>query len=239
MMHPGRQAASQTCMKVIQSRLSFLNLSLPKLTWIMAMGKLSQLFAAEAPIRVDESEILESIRLNDQKVISTLYYQNQMKVKKMVWAFKNLSLDPDDIYQEGFSLAVFNVQEGKFRSESSFSTYLVSICRNLCLKQLSKSATVELTEKYDPIEEVQEYDLLNQLIQFKQQLGDKCREVIDLRFTMGEVINEETPNKCLSFDEIAEQLDITTVSARQRFKRCLDKLRELVMESPELKHYLS
>jgi RNA polymerase sigma factor (sigma-70 family) len=205
----------------------------------MAMGKLSHLFAVEAPIRVDESEIIESIRLNDQKVIATLYYQNQMKVKKMVWAFKNLSLDPDDIYQEGFSFAVFNVQEGKFRSESSFSTYLVSICRNLCLKQLSKSGTVELSEKYDPIEEVQEYDLLNQLIQFKQQLGEKCREVIDLRFTMGEVINEETPNKCLSFDEIAQQLDITTVSARQRFKRCLDKLRELVMESPELKHYLS
>jgi RNA polymerase sigma factor (sigma-70 family) len=205
----------------------------------MAMGKLSQLFAAEAPIRVDESEILESIRLNDQKVISTLYYQNQMKVKKMVWAFKNLSLDPDDIYQEGFSLAVFNVQEGKFRSESSFSTYLVSICRNLCLKQLAKAGTVELSEKYEPIQEIQEYDLLNQLIQFKQQLGDKCREVIDLRFTLGEVINEEIPNKCLSFDEIAEQLDITTVSARQRFKRCLDKLRELVMESPELKHYLS
>jgi RNA polymerase sigma factor (sigma-70 family) len=238
-MHPGRQAASQTCMKVTPIQISLLNLSQPKLTCIMAMGKLSHLFAVEAPIRVDESEIIESIRLNDQKVIATLYYQNQMKVKKMVWAFKNLILDPDDIYQEGFSFAVFNVQEGKFRSESSFSTYLVSICRNLCLKQLSKSATVELSEKYDPIEEVQEYDLLNQLIQFKQQLGDKCREVIDLRFTMGEVINEETPNKCLSFDEIAEQLDITTVSARQRFKRCLDKLRELVMESPELKHYLS
>lgn len=203
------------------------------------MGKLSHLFASETPIRVDESETIESIRLNNQKVIATLYYQNQVKVKKMVWAFKNLSLDPDDIYQEGFSLAVFNVQEGKFRAESSFSTYLVGICRNLCLKQLSKAGTLELTENYDLIDEMQEHDLLNELIKFKQQLGDKCKEVIDLRFTMGDVINERTPNKCLSFDEIAVQLDITAVSARQRFKRCLDNLRELVMESPELKHYLS
>jgi len=205
----------------------------------MALGKLSHLFASEAPIRVDESETIESIRLNDQKVIANLYYHNQMKVKKMVWAFKNLSLDPDDIYQEGFSLAVFNVQEGKFRSESSFSTYVVGICRNLCLKQLSKARNVELSENHDLVDEMHEHDLLTQLLQFKKQLGDKCREVIDLRFTMGEVINEQTPNKCLSFDEIAAQLDITAVSARQRFKRCLDSLRELVTESPELKHYLS
>lgn len=205
----------------------------------MAMGKLSHLFASEALMRVDESETIESIRLNDQKVIATLYYHNQMKVKKMVWAFKNLSLDSDDVYQEGFSLAVFNVQHGRFRSESSFSTYLVGICRNLCLKQLSKAGTVELSESHDLVDEMQEHDLLTQLLQFKKQLGDKCREVIDLRFTMGEVINEQTPNKCLSFDEIAEKLDISVVSARQRFKRCLDKLRELVMESTELKHYLS
>ena len=205
----------------------------------MAMGKLSHLFASEAPMRVDESETIESIRLNDQKVIATLYYHNQMKVKKMVWAFNNLSLDPDDVYQEGFSLAVFNVQHGKFRSESSFSTYLVGICRNLCLKQLSKAGTVELSENHVLVDEMKEHDLLTQLLQFKKQLGDKCREVIDLRFTMGEVINEQIPNKCLSFDEIAEKLDVSVVSARQRFKRCLDKLRELVMESPELKHYLS
>jgi RNA polymerase sigma factor (sigma-70 family) len=205
----------------------------------MAMGKLSHLFANEAQIKADEIDVIEGIQQNNQKLIAELYYQNQLKVKKMVWAFKNLTLDPDDIYQEGFSLAIFNVQEGKFRAESAFSTYLIGICRNLCLKQFSKAGTIELTEKIDPLYEVQEHDLLNELIQFKDQLGDKCREVIDLRFTMGEVINENVPNKCLSFEEIADQLSITAVSARQRFKRCLDKLRELVMSSPELKHYLS
>ena len=205
----------------------------------MAMGKLSQLFANEAQIKADEVDIIEGIRQNNQKLIAELYYQNQLKVKKMVWAFKNLTLDPDDIYQEGFSLAIFNVQEGKFRAESAFSTYLIGICRNLCLKQFSKTGTVELTEKIDPLYEIAENDLLDQLIQFKEQLGEKCKEVIDLRFTMGEVINQDVPNKCLSFEEIADQLSITAVSARQRFKRCLDKLRELVMSSQELKHYLS
>lgn len=190
-------------------------------------------------MRVEESDTIESILRNDQKVIANLYYHNQMKVKKMVWAFKNLSLDPYDIYEEGFPLAVFNVREGKFCSDSSFSTYLVGMCRILCLKQLSKAGTdVELTENYDLVDEMQEHDLLTQLIQFKQKLSDKCREVIDLRFTMGEVINKQTPNKCLSFDEIAENLDISLVSARQRFIR-LDRLSELVIESPELKHYLS
>lgn len=205
----------------------------------MAMGKLSHLFLTEAQIKLDEFEILEGIRQNNQKIITELYHKNQIKVKKMVWAFKNLTLDPDDIYQEGFSFAIFNVQEGKFKAESAFSTYLIGICRNLCLKQFSKTGTLELTEKIDPLYEVQDHDALNQLILFKDQLGEKCREVIDLRFTLGNVINKGIPNKCLTFEEIASQLEITVVSARQRFKRCLDKLKELVVSSPELKHLLT
>ncbi|MFN5479331.1 MAG: RNA polymerase sigma factor [Chitinophagaceae bacterium] len=205
----------------------------------MNIGKLSQIGGSEEPMRGNEEDLIEAIMQNDERSIASLYRVNFEKVKRMVWAFRNVSIDPEDIYQEGFSLAIYNVREGKFRAESSFSTYLISICRNLCLKQLSRNGTVELTEKYEVIEETKDHDLLNSIIKFKHQLGDKCREVIDLRFTLGDAINSDAPNKCMSFEEIAYRLEITSVSARQRFKRCLDKLKELIMASSELKTYFS
>ena len=190
-------------------------------------------------VELSEQLLVQEIIQNSERVISKLYNDNFIKVKKMVWAFKNLALDPDDIFQEGFTKAIFNIQEGKFRGESSFSTYLNSICRNLCLKQLSKVNNVELNESHDIPDETQDIEMLKRLIEMKNQMGEKCRQVIELRFTLGEVIHVEEPNKCLSFDTIAERLNITTVSARQRFKRCLDHLREMIVNSPHYKeHFL-
>jgi RNA polymerase sigma factor (sigma-70 family) len=206
---------------------------------LMPIGKLSNLMTPRLQTIDNETEIIAAIIKNDQRVIEGLYYKNQGIVQKTVSAFNNRNLDSDDIYQEGFSITIFNVLEGKFRGESTFSTYLISICRNICLKQLSKQQTVELNESYDSEDEMLEYDLLNSVISFKQQLGDKCREVIDLRFTLGDVVNASSPNKCLSFEDIASILDINPVSARQRFKRCLDKLKEMVNSSTELKHLFS
>jgi RNA polymerase sigma factor (sigma-70 family) len=205
----------------------------------MITGRLSNLFTSAIKSHSSDLLLIAEIKLNNQKTIANLYNHNKDKVKKLVWSFKNLSLDADDIYQEGFTFAIFNIQEGKFRSDSSFSTYLFSICKNLCLKQLSKNRTMELTDRYDVIEDIREYDLLNELIKYKLELGDKCREILDLRFAMGNSVSHAAPNKCLSFEDIATELDITQVSARQRFKRCLDKLREFVLASPELKQYIS
>jgi len=205
----------------------------------MTNGTFSNLFKVAPRKPTHDLPLIAEIKLNNQKTIANLYNLHKDKVRKLVWSFKNLSLDPDDIYQEGFTYAIFNIQEGKFRSESNFSTYLLSICKNLCLKQLSKNRTMELTDHYDVIEDIREYDLLNELIKFKVELGDKCREILDLRFAMGNSVSHAAPNKCLSFEDIATELDITQVSARQRFKRCLDKLREFVLASPELKQYVS
>lgn len=203
------------------------------------MGLLSQMFEDSSQISDNEVDIVSGIEKNDNRVISAAYVQNFDKVKKMVYLFRNARLDPEDIFQDGFTLAIMNIQQGKFRSESSFSTYLIAICRNLCLKQLTKLNKITYGESIEMVDEVQDLTLFQEMIKFKMQLGEKCKEVIDLRFALGVHYNKQSPNKCLSFDEIAYHLKITTVSARQRFKRCIDKLRELVMESSELKNNFS
>lgn len=101
--------------------------------------------------RLDYSdhEILDGIIRNENDVIKHIYKKYFTKIKQMVFTFKHTGLYPEDIFQEGLTSAVINIREGKFRGESSFYTYLNSICRNICLKELSqmKGRNDELKEE--------------------------------------------------------------------------------------------
>lgn len=179
--------------------------------------------------------IIEGIISHNDIMLGKIYKEYHQKIKKMVYSFHNTALDPDEIFQEGLTRAVINIREGKFRGDSSFSTYLNSICRNICLKEIARHKNVPITGNENLTEnEGIDFESLNQILQIRSQLENKCRAIIDMRFGFGET-NEE---KTASFETIASVLDITVENARQRFKRCLDKLKEFILGNPELKNLL-
>jgi RNA polymerase sigma factor (sigma-70 family) len=183
---------------------------------------------------ITDESIISGILLHDDAVIGAVYKEYHQKIKKMVYTFRNTALDPDDVFQEGLTRAIFNIRESRFRGESSFLTYLNSICRNICLKELDRKHSVPIDRQEFPIEnDSYDFDALNQLLEVRNQLEEKCRTIIDLRFGMDDKETEKAP----SFEEIAETLSLSPDNARQRFKRCLDKLRELVNNIPELKNF--
>ena len=65
-------------------------------------------------------------------------------------------------------------------------------------------------------------------------MDESCRKIIDLRFGIDQQ-QEENRNKYMKFDEIARILEIKVDNARQRFKRCLEKLRKEIKCDPILK----
>lgn len=153
----------------------------------------------------------------------------------MVYSFHNTALDPDEIFQEGLTRAVINIREGKFRGDSSFSTYLNSICRNICLKEMARHKNVPITGNENFLENDSiDFESLNRLLEIRNRLEVKCRSIIDMRFGF----EENHKEKGASFEAIAGTLDITVENARQRFKRCLDKLKEYILGNPELKNSL-
>ncbi len=193
--------------------------------------------------RLDYSdpEILDGIFRNENEVIKHIYKKYFTKIKQMVFTFKHTALYPEDIFQEGLTRAVINIREGKFRGESSFYTYLNSICRNICLKELNlmKGRNDELKEEVADANETN-FEAIVLLLEIRKRLNDGCREILDLRFDLNEKEDEPqtAPTGCRSFEEIAGLLDLTAANARQRFKRCFDKLRELVMNEPDLNEYI-
>lgn len=187
-----------------------------------------------------DAEIISGILGNEDAIIRHIYKKYFIKIKQMVFTFNHTALYTEDIFQEGLTRAVINIREGKFRGESLFYTYLNSICRNICLKELSqmKRRNDELKEEVMDENETN-FESIALLLEVRKQLKGDCREILDLRFDLTEQDenNLSAPSGCRSFDEIAALLNLNAANARQRFKRCFDKLRELVMNDPDLNEY--
>jgi RNA polymerase sigma factor (sigma-70 family) len=183
-------------------------------------------------------EIVGGIIENRDEVIRYIYNNYFISIKKMVFTFRNITLEPEEIFQEGLTRAMMNIQSGKFRGDSSFITYLNSICRNICRKQLNnKNYAVELHENIEDKIEDNRFELLELVCKLKNNIGEKCRSIIDLRFKTTHTELGDTNNKLMPFEEIAITLGIGVANARKRFGRCLENLRNTVMKDPVIKTF--
>ncbi len=150
----------------------------------------------------------------------------------MVLGFHKLQLEAEDIFQEGLTRAVINIRKGEFKGESTFSTYLYGICRNLCLKEYNRNKpylTTTFRDSENDATEPDHFDLLHLVLHVKQHLSDECRTLFNLRFGLD---NGQTTESGMRFEEIARKLGINAASARQKFKRCLDKFKMQLKEHP-------
>lgn len=187
------------------------------------------LFQRYNKMKLSEEQLLEGIKKKDNMTISYIYKEYFGGIRGMIFRFQNLSLNPEEIFQEGLTTSIMNIEEGRFQGKSSFKTYLTSICRNIALKQLNRKDPVLDTtgQDYEQVPEVDDltHDLVEMVRDLKNQLDEKCKHIINARF-------DETTGEIPGFEEIAEKLGLTPANARQRFKRCLDKLREIVFKNP-------
>ena len=186
-------------------------------------------------IKFTEIEILEGISTNNDNMIRYIYTNFFPGIKSMVYSFHTLFLDAEDVFQEGLTRAVINVREQKFNGTSSFYTYLTSICRNVCLKEIQKSVKtndVSTTALASEDNENHDEELIHRMILLKNRMDEVCKQIIDLRFGLQR--NETVlpvkafPVENMKFEEIARQLNIETDNARQRFKRCFEKFKMLL-----------
>ena len=189
--------------------------------------------------KYNETEILNGILNNNDPMIRYIYRSYFPGIKSMVGSFHNLSLDAEDVFQEGLTRAVINVREKKFNGTSTFYTYLTSICRNVCLKELTRPINIHEidnsieTEGYETFSE----DLISCMNAVKSKMDDACKQIIDLRFGLGKSGNQlfdtSQPVESVKFEEIAKQLNIEADNARQRFRRCLEKFKMVLSKDPE------
>lgn len=154
---------------------------------------------------------------NYTKALNSLY-KNFASVKKYVLNNSGSVEDAEDIFQDALVILYKKVQDSSFQLNSSLSTYLIGIAKNLWYQELRrKNKLTSISISDEAIEPV-----LDEVSSFKNAevafnlLGEKCKQLLMLFY-----YNKK------SFKDIARQLSFNDEkTAKNQKYRCLQKAKE-------------
>jgi len=139
-------------------------------------------------------ELLRGILRNNSLILRHIYKAYFHTIYSFVTNNKGGSDEANDIFQEAIIVIYRKIKEDNLLlSNSSFETYLFSVCRLLWLKQLQyRKESIVTSEDIDPYSDQIFEDDLSELIQknerYKlfqdhfQKLGKDCQKILQLFF---------------------------------------------------------
>jgi RNA polymerase sigma-70 factor (ECF subfamily) len=167
-------------------------------------------------------------REGNEDAFRRLYNDNRERIYRIAYRYTRSVDDADDVMQETFIKAFKRIDSFSFRGESSFSTWLGSICINCSIDHLRKhkrrkmDATISLEDMtIDPVtndespEQAAEMEETIRLIHnAADQLTPKQRVIFDLRYSQHHSIRE-----------ISELLNCSENSIKTHLSRSVQKLK--------------
>ncbi|MGA2406204.1 MAG: sigma-70 family RNA polymerase sigma factor [Bacteroidales bacterium] len=178
-----------------------------------------------------DSNIIEGLRKQDEKILNWLYDNYLQLVKNHVLKNSGSDEDVSDVFQDTIILLYSQIIADNLNLTTDLKGYFFGIARNVWSAQLrKKQKTIEL-EVDLPDEEGAEdiYDPILERIVSRvfQKLKPDQQMVLNL-FSEG-----------LSYEEIAVKMNLKNeVYARRKKYLCKEALLELVKEDPEYHEYL-
>ena len=142
--------------------------------------------------------------------------------------------DAEDIFQELILVFIEVLKKDKFRGESSVSTFLYALARNIWLNELKKRGRSKLRDEIfekgkDQTDEDMSHLIVNrevktQLMQLVDKLGEACKKIL-LAFYFDN----------LSMREILKSLDYENEQVvRNKKYKCLKQLEQMLTGQPGL-----
>lgn len=185
---------------------------------------------------MDESSLVRAAQQGDQGAFSRLVEANQGKIYSLCYRMTGNPDDAADLTQEAF----LNAWRGlsRFSGQSAFSTWLYRLAANACidfLRREKRRGALSMTledddeedhqadlpdERWSPERELERKELQKAVQKGLQALSPEHREVLLLRET-----------EHLSYQEIAQVLDLEEGTVKSRIARARLALREILLKS--------
>jgi RNA polymerase sigma factor (sigma-70 family) len=191
-------------------------------------------------MRIAEDQIVRLIlERKEKQVFEHLYQELFPTVKNYIRKNNGITDDAYDVFQDALMYFYNQVINKTFDVKYTVYGYVFRLSVNRWLNKLNKDKRMVFqTELSDDIakdftfanlgEDRNEKENFNVLTRFVSYLGEKCEEVLSLRIYSN-----------LMFEDIALRLGLSTeASAKMSFKRCREKLIQLIKDHPELEQYL-
>lgn len=183
-----------------------------------------------------QTELLTHIQQGDERLLNQLYAKYRGKF--LNWARRRYQCDEEDaaeVYQKAFVIFYFNIKNGKLAElTSNLETYFFGIGKNVFrerFKDKYRVNTTEIDERFEPKEMdlsiADKYSRIHQKTMVHEllgKLGEVCQKVLLLYYF-----------KRFSMESIAENLGYKNeLVAKKKKYQCLQKLRNMVGDNPEL-----
>ena len=190
---------------------------------------------------IDADELLiERIKAGDMAAYNAMVIRHYDRIFSRVLQLLNNKQDAEEVTQDAFIRAHRGLEN--FRGDASFSTWLYQIATNLAhnrywywfRRKRDQSISLDQSQCEDgslilenvmpcadenPAEAVVTQEFVDRVSACMQYLNDKHKEVLILRNV-----------KNLTYDEIAQQLEISVGTVKSRIARARESLRGLLGE---------
>lgn len=153
----------------------------------------------------DERQVLQRIRAGDIDAVQGLFEEYRVRIYRVCLLYTDSADDAKDVLQETFLRAYRSV--GRFRGDSSFSTWLTRIAINLCLN-LRRDRRASGTLETDRLELIQHH-----LPQSHPQNPEQALNTRELRERITNLVGKLPPRERMAFVlKHFEQLKIREIS---------------------------
>ena len=178
--------------------------------------------------------LLNNYLLGDRSAISELIERHSKRVRNYIGMMVKDNDIADDIFQETFIKAVKVIDEGRYTDSGKFLSWILRIAHNRVLdhfrRQKSSRQVNESEAGYDVIgtlrfaeptteDEMVHSEMEQTIRDLVELLPEEQREVVRLRYYSK-----------LSFQEIAEQTEVSINTALGRMRYALINLRRMIKE---------
>ncbi|WP_019122625.1 RNA polymerase sigma factor [Brevibacillus massiliensis] len=169
----------------------------------------------------DDKDLVRRVLTGDTQAYSQIIARYKQKIFALMYRMSGHPQDAQDLAQEVFIKAFYRLPQ--YSGEKKFSAWLYRIATNHCIDELRKkkqSATVPLDSVNARTETTPES------IYLKKEQRDRLEEHIEKLPENYRIIFLLRHTQQLSYQEIAEILDISTNTVQVRLFRARQKLRE-------------
>ena len=178
--------------------------------------------------------LLNNYLLGDRSAISELIERHSRRVRSYIGMMVKDDAVADDIFQETFIKAVKVIDEGGYTDSGKFLSWILRIAHNRVLDHFRREKSSRLLNEkdagYDVLgtlrftensieEDIVQSELMDTVRRLVEELPDDQREVVRLRYYSK-----------LSFQEIAEQTNVSINTALGRMRYALINLRRMIKE---------
>ena len=187
-------------------------------------------------------QLVEAIKNNNSSVLQALYTVNYGKIENLILTNNGSKEQAKDIFQDAYIAVWKNIKNDKFipKNDTAINGYLYTIAKNKWMDYLQsleykKNTSYEFVkhkmEENLPSDKANEpnadLDLTSEqekkmklAMKAFKHLGKPCKDLLEKFYFEKK-----------SMTEIAEELSIDAASTRNKKYRCMQKLRELALNS--------